>query len=283
MAYQSDAPWRVTEFAQRELGVRVDGVWGPQTHAAYLGSDPDVKERIDREFARENLSPYSVGRVTQQVKRVSAQPKAGGLRSPVVRTTYSQVNRVSDRPQANGVSSSTVQSVYSGWQGRLMEAAKRAGMPESSIGALINQVRVETGGRLTATESMQSYSNDWLRQNMRVFAGWTNAEINNLRSKGEAAFFNTMYGARSDLGNRGVESGDGYRYRGRGALQLTGRYNYQKVGALLGVDLLADPDWVVRTEDNAVAASLAFLKVQGKLRVSMSNRDMARLVNPGLA
>lgn len=259
MAYQSDAPWRVTEFAQRELGVRVDGIWGAQTQAAYLGADPNTRQKIDRVLARENLSPYSVGRVTQQVKRVSV------------------------RPPANGPSPTVEQAVYSGWQGRLMQAAKSAGMPESSIGALINQVRTETGGRLTASESMQSYSNRWLREKMRVFSGWTDAALNNLRSKGEAAFFNTMYGARRDLGNRGVASGDGYRYRGRGALQLTGRYNYQKVGALLGVDLLADPDWVVRTEDNAVAASLAFLKAQGKLRVAMSNRDMAKLVNPGLA
>lgn len=54
--------------------------------------------------------------------------------------------------------------------------------------------------------------------------------------EGKAAF--SAYDGR--LGNK--TSGDGARYRGRGYVQLTGRENYQKYGALLGIPLESTPD-----------------------------------------
>jgi len=42
-----------------------------------------------------------------------------------------------------------------------------------------------------------------------------------------------LYDHRTDLGNQG--KGDGAKYRGRGYVKLTGRFNYQNYGAALGV------------------------------------------------
>ena len=44
------------------------------------------------------------------------------------------------------------------------------------------------------------------------------------------------------LGNTPDKDGDGYRYRGRGYVQITGRANYAKAGGKLGVDLIGNPD-----------------------------------------
>jgi predicted chitinase len=43
---------------------------------------------------------------------------------------------------------------------------------------------------------------------------------------GDRAYFTRMYDNRSDLGN--TEPGDGYRYRGCGVIQLTGKYNFSR-------------------------------------------------------
>lgn len=47
------------------------------------------------------------------------------------------------------------------------------------------------------------------------------------------------YEGREDLGN--TQPGDGERFKGRGLIQLTGRANYRRFGALVGMDLEASP------------------------------------------
>lgn len=63
---------------------------------------------------------------------------------------------------------------------------------------------------------------------------------------------NRVYANRN--GNGPEECGDGYRYRGRGLLQITGRANYKAVGDLLHIDLLQFPDALLERKFAALSA-----------------------------
>lgn len=76
------------------------------------------------------------------------------------------------------------------------------------------------------------------------------------------------YEGRDDLGN--TEPGDGFRYRGRGAFQLTGRANYRKYGDKLHVDLIGNP--------NQAAAPLYAFRIAG---LYWQDHDLSRWADRG--
>ena len=63
---------------------------------------------------------------------------------------------------------------------------------------------------------------------------------------------NTVYSSR--MGNRDESSGDGYRFRGRGCIQLTGHANYYHAGQALGVDFVMHPELVATPKYAALTA-----------------------------
>lgn len=67
---------------------------------------------------------------------------------------------------------------------------------------------------------------------------------------------NKVYASRMSNGDE--SSGDGWRYRGRGFIQLTGRSNYKALGEYLTIDLLTTPD-LVATEYPLTSAAFFFM------------------------
>lgn len=91
----------------------------------------------------------------------------------------------------------------------------------------------------------------------------------------EEQIFNVVYGNRSDLGND--QEGDGFKYRGRGPIQLTGKDNYKRVGDAIGVDLVKNPDLVVNDKDIGLRAVKAYFDLKGFSNVN-SAASLARVI-----
>jgi putative chitinase len=95
-----------------------------------------------------------------------------------------------------------------------------------------------------------------------------------IREYGGDAYFLRMYdiqGSRPDLAKSlgNVNPGDGVRYAGKGLLQVTGRSNYRKMGAICGADLESNPELAL---DPTIAVKILF---EGMLRGSFTGKRFA--------
>ena len=91
---------------------------------------------------------------------------------------------------------------------------------------------------------------------------------------------NRIYGNR--MGNRDEASGDGFRFRGSGFLQLTGHSNFYHAGKALGVDFVMEPE-LVRTPKYAAQTAGWFWQTH-KINQHADGRDfvtMTKRINGG--
>lgn len=88
---------------------------------------------------------------------------------------------------------------------------------------------------------------------------------------------NIVYGGR--LGN--INPGDGWTYRGRGAIQITGLDNYRKYGEILGLDLVGRPNLAAHPDIGTRIAGAFWLEHGINNDVDAGNFAHARVIVNG--
>lgn len=157
------------------------------------------------------------------------------------------------------------------WQKPIQDACDKFGLTsKNAIAAFLANIGVETGSLKTFVENL-NYSAKGLAATWpnRYSAtgksgGAPNALANSLHRKPEAIANNT-YANR--MGNGSVASGDGWKYRGRGPIQTTGKDNYIAVGKALGLDLVTNPDLLLEPKNGAMSAAY-FFKANGIIELA---------------
>lgn len=113
------------------------------------------------------------------------------------------------------------------------------------------QLAHESAGFTRLIESFAYRDPDRLDDLFRAVRGRDDALM--LMRKGPEAIANRVYANR--LGNGDEASGDGFRYRGRGWIQLTGKDNYLKAERYSGLPLVKEPGLAARPKEASIIAA----------------------------
>ena len=159
----------------------------------------------------------------------------------------------------------------------LVNSFAKQGLNSNSVNyrALLSKVAVESDEYNRLIETSMNYSHDafiknfgqdkyTLAKGMLRPAG-SDGKTNAPDAANTPALFNIAYAGKN--GNGSAESGDGFKYRGRGYIQLTGKDNYTNVGNILGVDLtnMSEQDlnnWFSNQQNSADATAAYFFMRQ---------------------
>jgi putative chitinase len=149
------------------------------------------------------------------------------------------------------------------------------------VSAFLAQCGHESGGWTTFQENL-NYSAQGLCTTFKKY--FPTLEVATPYARQPEKIANRVYANR--MGNGPEESGDGWKYRGRGPIQLTGKSNYTQFAKDMFDDwqnLVDNPDWVTEDKDFALMSAIWFWN-KNKLNVQADAGDlklMTKKINGG--
>ena len=176
---------------------------------------------------------------------------------------------------AVGVKTDTAET----WLPAVQMACAESGInTPNQIAAFLAQCAHESAGFTRLVENL-NYSAEAL---IRVWPSrFLTMQFAMLYHRNPEKIANNVYANR--MGNGPESSGDGWKYRGRGLKQLTGKDNYQRCGQALALDLVGNPDLLLSPRPAARSAGW-FWKANncGPLAEAREFELLTKRINGGL-
>ena len=142
--------------------------------------------------------------------------------------------------------------------------------------AFLAQIAVESAG-LTATTENLNYSMLALE---RTFARHFKQKELIIFARKPERIANRVYANR--LGNGNEASGDGWKYRGRGLIQITGKANYQACGESLGVNFVNSPELLSLSKEYAARSAAWYWNMRNCNALIGDFAALTKSINGGL-
>jgi predicted chitinase len=225
-----------------------DGVVGPETIAAI--------EEFQRRVVKMSSPDGRIDPGGATLQALSGQPGTPASSSKTLAEGLALIRVRNPVAQANA--------------NAVLQALKDKGITSRRAQAnILAQVHAECGflprteDNYSAATLLKLYGPHQTRNKVRF---QTLGEAQTVVNQGPKAVFDKIYGGR--MGNNAP--GDGYRYRGRGYIQLTGKDNYSRVGAAIGENLVGNPD-LANDPKVATKVLLIFLGINSGNRASFED------------
>jgi len=211
---------------QAALGLNADGVFGPGTEKSLKEWQAKMGLSADGIAGPATFQRLGLGPMETPVQETAASIPASGFKLEALK------GHVPDAVIA-----------------QIPETAAKFNITNSlRLAHFLAQCGHESGGFKAIQENL-NYSADGLK---KIFPKYFPGNLNESYARNPQKIASRVYASR--MGNGDETSGEGYKFRGRGYIQLTGKSNYTNFAKFIGEDTVANPDLVATKYPLASAA-----------------------------
>jgi putative chitinase len=197
----------LVKLLQEKLGVTADGDFGPKTESAL--KEWQSKNGLTADGV---AGPITLSKMGIEIPVVKKEPlKLDKLKGHVPQNVIDEIGLIAEKFNLN---------------------------TNLRLAHFLAQCSHESGNFKILTENL-NYSKDGL---MRIFGGYFAGNLAESYAHQPEKIASRVYGSR--MGNGDETTKEGWKYRGAGYIQLTGKDNYRKFGEFIGVDLVSNPELV---------------------------------------